>query len=140
MSVALDTSFLAHALVRLQMTAAAVREFERLESSDDPVLVWESSFVEFKSFIRKSITRRHLTSREGTEIVRRLRFASRIVHATDDLLERGFELATRLGQSDTFDATGYVLAVANGADFWVSDRRFANAAFAARLPRIHYVA
>lgn len=52
----------------------------------------------------------------------------------------GFELAVRLGQSDTFDATGYVIAQRYGAEFWVSDVRFANAAAAAGLTGIRVIA
>ena len=43
------------------------------------------------------------------------------------LLDRAWEIATLLGQSDVFDSLGYAVAEAEGAEFWTSDRRFANA-------------
>jgi hypothetical protein len=52
---------------------------------------------------------------------------------------RAMQVATRLGQSDTFDSTGYAIAERLGAESWVSDRRFANAAATAQLPGIRFI-
>lgn len=64
---------------------------------------------------------------------------ARVVGSGRETVRRGMELATRLGQSDTFDSTGYAIAERLGAEFWVSDRRFANAAAPARLPNIRFI-
>jgi hypothetical protein len=54
--------------------------------------------------------------------------------------DRGFELARLLGETDTFDTTGYAVAEALGADFWVSDQRFAEAVVRAALPNVRFIA
>jgi hypothetical protein len=56
------------------------------------------------------------------------------------IAERGFELAVQLNHSDTFDTTGYAVAEALSAEFWVSHRRFAETASRANLPNVHFVA
>jgi predicted nucleic acid-binding protein len=56
-----------------------------------------------------------------------------VVIEASDFAKASFELALRLGQSDSFDATGYAIAEAIGGELWTSDRRFVNAATSAGL-------
>jgi hypothetical protein len=96
--------------------------------------------VEFDSVLRALLRRRVLTDLEADDV----RLAVRELHARIEwrigIEDRGFELARLLGETDTFDTTGYAVAEALGADFWVSDRRFAEAAAQANLPNVHFVA
>jgi len=137
----LDASLLAHALLPHQLTDEAVRAIDNAKQSGEELLVWDCHLVELLSVIRKFRNRGAFDHERAAETAQRaLGFGLDVVSASMTSLERGFDLASRLGQPDTFDSTGYVLARELDADFWVSDRRFANAAVSAGLPGIRYVA
>lgn len=140
MTALLDASFLTHALLPGQQTTEATLALSEKQAGGERTLVWDGHVFEVASVLRKAVTRRRLDSANARAILQRVLVEHAVVTANESLILAGFELASRLGQSDTFDATGYLVAAANGADFWVSDRRFANAAFAAGLPHVHYVA
>ena len=87
------------------------------------------------------MNRRQITTVEADEAFAELRSLDILILPLDDnLLARAYELAKLLNQSDVFDAAGYATAEAYGADFWTSDRRFANAAQAAGLDNVRFIA
>ena len=94
--------------------------------------------VEFLSLVRKLRTRGSLSEAEAERVFASLAGGVTLVAMDEHDGLEGYALATQLGQSDTFDATGYVVARRLGAEFWVSDRRFANMATEAGLPGIRY--
>ncbi len=96
--------------------------------------------VEFHSVLRKLWARRRISDLRAREVLSELVALEYDVVWVDGAADRGFELATQLNQSDTFDTTGYAVAEALGAEFWVSDRRFAAAAAQASLPNVRFVA
>jgi predicted nucleic acid-binding protein len=124
---------LAHALLPAQATAGASGALDRSLRARDDVVLPEHAFVEFGSLLRKSVTRRTLAPAEATQTLLSLFQIGRLVSANGFTLRAAFDLATRLNQPDTFDTTGYALAQSLNAEFWVSDRRFFNAAQAAGL-------
>jgi predicted nucleic acid-binding protein len=99
-----------------------------------------SVLVEFYSLLRKLVVRGRLEAQDAADIAAALLLIPTIqAESTGADAIEGFRLAARLGQSDTFDATGYVVARRHGTEFWVSDRRFANAAATARLPGVRFI-
>ena len=96
-------------------------------------------FSEFPSLLRKLISQRRLTPSEGEVLFELFRLLPvEPVNVTARSLQESWDLATRLGQSDTFDSMAYVVAVDQGATLWTCDRRFANAARAAGLTSVRY--
>ncbi len=133
------TSFWSHAIVPSQRTEGAASALTELILDDDEVLVTPLVLVEFHSLLRKLTLRGTLTSTDvANALADMASYQPRMAWEPGVELE-GFELAVRLGQSDTFDATGYVIARRYGAEFWVSDRRFANGAETARLPGVRFI-
>ncbi len=63
-----------------------------------------------------------------------------IVPTDEAVILRAWDIATDLGQSDTFDALGYAVAEAYDGEFWTCDQRFANAAAGRDYPRLRFVA
>ncbi len=110
-----------------------------MATSERLQLVPPAHVLEFGSLVRKAVTRRELA----------LECANAIVQDAIDLLEpsvwfpetffRAYELASRLNQSDIFDAAGYATAETLDAEFWTSDRRFANAAAHAGLQHVRFI-
>jgi hypothetical protein len=96
--------------------------------------------VEFHSGLRKLWARRRISDLRAREVLSELVALEYDVGWVDGAADRGFDLASRLNQSDTFDSTGYAVAEALGADFWVSDRRFAEAVVRAALPNVRFIA
>ena len=130
----LDTSFLAHALIPAQRTTGAGDALRRLVTGDAPVFMCSSTLIEFGSLIRKLTTRQQLSVTESRDLMEQARdLATTFVAVSIEDVVEGFELSVRLGQSDSFDATGYVVAQRLSASFWICDRRFANAAQSAGL-------
>ncbi len=95
--------------------------------------------VEFASILRSLTVRRRLSGADSHVIFEALLGISTLQSWHEEAPRRGFALVIRLGQSDTFDATGYAVAERLGAEFWVSDRRFANAAASAGLGGVRLV-
>lgn len=86
-------------------------------------------FSEFPSLIRKLVNRRVITPGNGEDmfgVFLLLRIDP--INVTRRAIEESWALATRLGQSDTFDSMAYVVALEQGATLWTCDRRFTNAA------------
>lgn len=138
-TVVLDTSFLAHALVPSQQTPESAEALVRLIASDDNIVIPAPLIVEFGSLVRKAANLGRVSVVEAQEIFSYVFDLKAIMDVTPGLLSRGYEIAEKLSQSDTFDSTGYVLAEAVGGEFWTADRRFANAARAAGLSAVRYV-
>lgn len=136
----LDTSFWSHALIPSQRTEEATAALHDLIVDDDEILVTPPVMVEFHSLLRKLTLRGTMTSADATTALADMAAYQPRVEWQSGAAVEGFELAVRLGQSDTFDATGYVIAQRYGAEFWVSDVRFANAAAAAGLTGIRVIA
>ena len=129
-----DTSFLSHALIPSQKTAEAEKAFDEALTAGRELFVSGPILVEFFSVLRKLVMRGNLAIIDANDIRRALsRSVTGVWPATEHDAQSAFVLATRLGQSDIFDTTGYVIAQRNDAEFWVSDRRFANASTAAQL-------
>lgn len=132
----LDTSFLAHALVSTQMTEAAADALQEIVRTGDERIVPLPMVVEFGSLLRKSVTQGRITGPEARAVYFEMLDIAESVSPPQEVLRRGYELAEELGQSDTFDSTGYALAEAFDGEFWTSDRRFANAAANAGMTRV----
>ena len=130
---------LAHALIPSQRTTEAFEALRGAVETDDDLLVAPHILVEFTTALRKLEVRGSLTEHEVQNALADLSRLELRVLSRVDAYPRGMELATRLRQSDTFDSTGYAIAERLGAEFWVSDRRFANAAAAASLPGIRFI-
>lgn len=115
---------------------------EALETGTDArnsILVPGFLLIEFSTLLRKLSVRRGLSAREVGEIID---LVGQIIIPVPDLHglhATALDLATDLGQSDTFDAAAYLTAQHYRADFWTSDRRFANAAERAGLPGFRYI-
>lgn len=113
---------------------------DALVRTDEPLTSTDALFLEYLSLLRKATNRGHVTSVEADRAFQELRHLDILIIPLDDhLLARAYELAKLLGQSDVFDAAGYAVAEAYGAEFWTSDRRFANAASAANLAAVRFV-
>jgi predicted nucleic acid-binding protein len=136
----LDTSFLTHALIPSQRTDDAANALAQLIRDGDRALVTDAHLVEFFSTLRKLVTRRSLGVADANAMRGQVSATiSALIPVTEHDAHAAFVLATRLGQSDIFDTAGYVVAQRLGLEFWVSDRRFANAAAAAGLPGIRHI-
>jgi predicted nucleic acid-binding protein len=131
--IVLDTSFLAHALIPTQRTLEAVEALRSLKASSEEVVVPLHVVVEFGSLLRKVVNQRRIAQHEAQAAFREVMELGDTLSPSEETLLYGFELASRLEQSDTFDATGYALAEAVAGEFWTADRRFANAADTAGL-------
>ena len=122
------------------MTATAAEALIQLGDPGIRRLTPAVLFSEFPSLLRKLIARRHLEVGEGARILRALIALKVEVVPTDErLILRAWDIATDLGQSDTFDALGYATAEAYDAEFWTCDRRFANAAAGRDYPRLRFI-
>jgi hypothetical protein len=75
--------------------------------------------VEFGSLLRSFVARRSLTSRDASEIFFSVDAMAALNYWDDTVAARAMQVATRLGQSDTFDSTGYAIAERLGAEFRV---------------------
>ena len=113
--------------------------FLDVDSAQDTIVLPPHVLVEFASMLRGFVVRGGMPPREGKALLDALLDTTFLVYSHDDSYRRGFELATVLGQSDAFDATGYAIAERLNAEFWVSDRRFANAAASRTLPGVRFV-
>lgn len=106
-----------------------------------PLAAPDVLFIEYYSLVRKTINRGQVSSTEADSSIEEVRRLPTLIIPLDDhLLTRAYELAKQLGQSDVFDAAGNATAEAYGAEFWTSDRRFANAANAAGLANVRFIA
>ena len=135
-----DCSFLSHAFVPQQHTASAVAAFDAANRTGHEFLAPSVVLVEFLSLLRKLRTRRSLgpeLTREILEYVMSL--LTRRAEPSDAALARAWSIATRLGQSDVFDALGYAVAEEIGAEFWTSDLRFHNAAVREGLSGMRFI-
>ncbi len=136
-----DTSLLSHALIPTQQTAEASEALRQALNDDVVLFATATVMVEFLSLLRKLTNKGTLSTRESDVIRQRLSATiAAFLPITEHDAHAGYLVAARLGQSDTFDATGYVLAQRHGVEFWVSDRRFANSASAAGLTGIRLFA
>jgi len=131
-----DTSFLSHALVPSQQSAAALTTLGRSLTSNATRFVPSFALIEFGSLLRKAATRGSLSSAEANRLFAVAMAAADVAQVEPSVLQSAYVLATRINQPDTFDTTGYALAQSLNAEFWVSDRRFYNAATAAGLSGI----
>lgn len=138
-TVVIDCSLLAHALIPTQQTPDAIAAFDEIHVHQHIMVAPAVLFSEFPSLVRKLVNRRTITREEGNAIFDEFRFfAIDSINVTQRSLMESWDLATRLGQSDTFDSMAYVVAVDQGATLWTCDRRFANAARASGLPSFRY--
>lgn len=132
--VSLDTSLLSHALISHQRTESAVNSLDELRREGHDPICADSMFVEFTSLLRKFVNQQRLSGQVAAVVLDELlEFRIELIPVHEALVRRAFEIATQLGQSDTFDAMGYAVAEAEGGEFWTSDQRFANAAHAQGL-------
>lgn len=135
----LDTSLLAHALLSTQRTEASEAVLHELIEGAAPIVVPPHVVIEFGSLVRKAVSRGRIEPTEAVAVFQDVMNLGRRASFSESVLERGFDIATRLGQSDTFDATGYAIAEALDGEFWTADRRFAAAAQSANLPGVRFV-
>ena len=134
-----DCSFLAHAVLPTQQTPDAVAALEEITVNGHTLIAPIVLFSEFPSLLRKLVNQRRMSPTEGGEFFEMfLRLAIEPIAMTRAALQESWALATRLGQSDTFDSMAYVVAVDQGATLWTCDRRFANAARAAGLTSVRF--
>lgn len=122
-----------------QQTTDSVVALRDLILGSHDVILTPPTVVEFHSVLRKLCNRGRISDRRSRQVLSALEELEYGVTWPEGAAERGFELATQLGHSDTFDTTGYAVAEALGAEFWVSDRRFADAAARANLPNVRFV-
>jgi predicted nucleic acid-binding protein len=122
-----------------QQTQDAADALTGLTGGDFDLVLTPPVLVEFDSVLRALLRRRVLTDLEAADVRLAVRELQARVEWRVGIEDRGFELARLLNASDTFDTTGYAVAEALGAEFWVSDRRFAEAAAHASLPNVHFV-
>jgi predicted nucleic acid-binding protein len=123
------------------MTSEAAAALAGVDRRADRLAVPSTFLVEFMSVLRKAVARRRYLQQEADEILKVLRAINpTIIEPTTTTLDRAWQLSIQLGQSDVFDSLGYALAEEIGAEFWTADRRFTNAAEAAGLPAVRYVA
>jgi len=140
-SVVLDCSFLSHATIPSQSTDEALGALIQLVASGTPIIVTDVLVLEFGSLLRKLTNKGMLEAGFAEREFHKLVSMSATTMGVGTLWgERAFELARRLNQSDIFDCAGYVIAQSVGAEFITSDRRFANAARAANLPGVRFIA
>src|SRR5689334_17715681 len=111
MSISIDTSFLAHAIVPSQQSVAAITAFRTLLGSSEVIYGAPGVFVEFPSLLRKLSARSVLRADEADELFQDfLDFGIVPRTPTLELQRRAWQLARHLDQSDTFDAMGYAVA------------------------------
>lgn len=135
--VVIDTSFLSHALIQSQQSAAALEAMEVASRSEIAFLLPEPVMVEFLSFLRSSVVRSRIDRSEAARIATLALSLDRLSGQLPlTVLNRAWEIATRLGQSDVFDAYGYATAEWLDAELWTADKKFANAAAGAGLNRV----
>ena len=96
--------------------------------------------LEFPSLLRRLLARGILVDEEvGSLFEIFLELDIRPVPLDPQMLRRAWDLAVDLGQSDIFDAAGYVVAEATNGDFVTSDARFTNAALNRGYPGVRKV-
>ena len=118
-----DTSFLSHSLVPSQRVGDSTQALRAALDSEAEVFSTVVIVVEFFSLLRKLVNRGVLPLTDAAGV--RRDFSATIaafLPITEHDAHAGFLLATRLGQSDIFDATGYIVAERHDVEFWVSDR------------------
>lgn len=112
-----------------------------LVASGEPIIVTDVLLLEFGSLLRKLTNRNILTPAfAGREFEKLLSMGATVVGVGSPAGGAAFDLAQRLNQSDIFDCAGYVIAQSLAAEFVTSGRRFANAASAAGLPGVRFIA
>jgi len=82
---------------------------------------------EVTSTIRKHIARGTLLLDTGREAIKSLNAYPIEYFTDDDLLDRGFELATQYGRSTAYDSFYLALAERLKCDFWTGDLKLFNA-------------
>lgn len=122
-----------------QITPDAFLAFSDLSRRGERLVVTVTIVVEFLSLLRALTTRRQLSGAEAETLKRKLSELDHPIEGPAGLLDRAWELATALGQSDVFDAYGYATAEWLDSEFWTSDRRFFNAVRSAGLQRVRLV-
>jgi predicted nucleic acid-binding protein len=78
-----------------------------LQLDDSLPVLTSLVMVDFYSLLRKLAAQSRLTHAEVEEIREFLRGSTVIIDSPAELLDRAWEIAVRLGQSDVFDAYGY---------------------------------
>jgi predicted nucleic acid-binding protein len=140
MRISIDTSLLVHASVPSQFTASAAQALADIATQSDAMYGAPGIYAEFPSVLRRFVNQRTLRASRADELLNWfLDLDIEPLVPTRALQERSWAIASRLGQSDTFDAMGYAVAEAIEGEFWTSDRRFANAAAGAGLARVRFV-
>ena len=135
-----DCSLFSHGWLPSQLTVPAEQALNVLRQSEVRVLSPAVLVTEFSSLLRKLMARRQVERALADRLLRDLlSFRIELVPTDEQLLLRAWDIATDLGQSDTFDALGYATAEAYGAEFWTCDRRLANAAAGRDYPRLRFI-
>lgn len=76
---------------------------------------------------RKAVYRGRVTAEEGRRARDQLLRYPVTLHLDDDLLKRGYELATQYNRPTAYDAQYLALSERLGCDFWTADERMFNA-------------
>ena len=76
---------------------------------------------------RKAVYQGRVTAEEGLRARNRLLSVPVTLHLDDDLLKRGYELATEYNRPTAYDAQYLALAERLKCDFWTTDERMLNA-------------
>ena len=135
-----DCSLFGHGWLPSQYTVTAEHAVAELAQRRLRRVSSLTLYLEFPSLLRKLVNRRQMASADARDLHERLLgLTIDIVPIDDALLRRAWDIATDLGQSDTFDALGYATAEAYDAEFWTCDRRFANAAAGRDYPRLRFI-
>jgi len=117
---------------------AAVLQETYTKQADDLIRYWAQqhihcrsnivSLYEVAAVIRKHVYRRTLTTERAAQVRTALEtLVSGITFMIDtDLLERGYELATRFNLPTSYDAQYLAVAERLGVEFWTADERLFN--------------
>ena len=128
-SASLDCAFLAQALIPTQHTPGAIAVLEELLSTGVELIASPGLQLEFPSLLRRLVARGILVDEEvGSLFEIFLDLGVQPVQLDRQMLRRAWDISVDLGQSDLFDAAGYVVAEATDGEFVTSDVRFTNAA------------
>jgi len=82
---------------------------------------------EIVAVIRKHVSRGRLSVQEGIETRDRLLSLPVSLYLDDDLLRRGYELATRFNRPTAYDTQYLAVAERLNCEFWTADERLYNA-------------
>ena len=125
--VVLDSGILIASVFPETLTSQAHHLIKQLQT--DGVQLHAPTLLRYEvvAVSRKAVYQGRVTAEEGMRARDRLLSYPVTLHLDDELLKRGYELATEYNRPTAYDAQYLALAERLGCDFWTTDERMFNA-------------